>query len=253
MKIFKYFLSFIILIHVLFFTHLVFASFFEKEMKLAGIEYDKCYKNLPAKAKWKIDNPSDRGKTRWSKSLIAELMNCLDKKYIKEDYESMIDISNVLKGMYGNNLNPEDRFVMEEEADDISFLVVSVTRELNKKFQMGRSALLHNVLIRMGAKEGGYCYQWTEGILKAMPQEELKYFKRHWAVHHLERVTENNAIIITKRGDSLQDGLVYDPWRGRGRPFWRLVKDDDQSWDERYDEFQILYNTGWQVIETRDK
>jgi len=137
-------------------------------------------------------------------------------------------------------LNEKDRIAMIGEAEAIAVIIVDKTRVLSYEFEMTEFPLWHNFLIKLGARKKGYCYHWAEELLKALPSQEYRFFERHWGVHNYTQVTENNAVILTRRGDRLLNGIVYDPWRGKGKAFWRRVSEDDQTWSELLTEIQIL-------------
>lgn len=99
----------------------------------------------------------------------------------------------------------------------------------------------HNYQIESGIKTKGYCYHWVPELLKALPPYPMQYFERHWGGSFLSLGRENNAVIITKRGAPLVTGVVYDAWRGVGKPFWKYVAQDKKyRWEQRFYEAQIL-------------
>lgn len=161
---------------------------------------------------------------------------CLVKERARDDAEDVIRLSRDLAGLSGKDINKE----VSSEAEALARTLVTATKKLNDEYRMGRVALWHNFLIKLGMKKGGYCYQWAERLLAALPREKLGYFERHWGVHNLKGATENNAIIITRRGSGISEGIVYDPWRGKGSPYWVLVSKDSQDWSELFTENQIL-------------
>ncbi len=127
------------------------------------------------------------------------------------------------------------------EAHLIAKSLVDQTRETNKEFRMTGGPKWHNFLIKMGARKKGYCYEWVPELLKALPPTPMKYFERHWGGSFMSMGRENNAVIITKRGAPLETGLVYDAWRGVGKPFWiPVAKDKKYRWSQRFNETQIL-------------
>ncbi|MDZ4224844.1 MAG: hypothetical protein U1D33_02945 [bacterium] len=130
---------------------------------------------------------------------------------------------------------------VQKEAGVIAKALVDQTGETNKEFKMSGGPKWHNFKIKMGAREKGYCYEWVPELLKALPQEPMKYYERHWGGSFMSMGRENNAVIITKRGAPLETGIVYDAWRGVGQPFWIPVAQDKKyQWEERFNETQIL-------------
>lgn len=213
-------------------------SLAEKVSK-ASNEYESCFKRLPAKVRWSLDKKSSRHKKKWSRLTQKKVEGCLQKRRVKEDHEAVIAFKNDLKQLYKNDYSV-DQYLIDNEAEEISDHLIHTTRKLQTKYQMGKSPLWHNFLIKVGSKDGGYCYQWAEDLLKLMPQISYKYFERVWGVHNKGQYTENNAIIIKKRGGPLSNGIVYDPWRGHGGPFWKRVSEDNQQWKQLFTEDEIL-------------
>lgn len=136
---------------------------------------------------------------------------------------------------------PYPRKEVEAEADLIAKALVNQTRETNKIFKMSGGPKWHNFLIHLGIRKRGFCYDWVPELLQALPPYPMKFFERHWGGSFLSLGRENNAVIVTKRGASLESGMVYDAWRGVGQPFWVLVGQDKKySWTERFTETEIL-------------
>lgn len=130
---------------------------------------------------------------------------------------------------------------VQKEAALISKALVDQTRETNKDFRMSGGPKWHNFKIKMGVREKGYCYEWVPELLKALPPEPMQYYERHWGGSFMSMGRENNAVIITKRGALLETGIVYDAWRGVGKPFWIPVAQDKKyQWVQRFNETQIL-------------
>lgn len=131
--------------------------------------------------------------------------------------------------------------VVANEAWRIARALVDQTRETQKEFQMARGPIWSNFLIKIGKRKKGYCYHWVPELLRALPQQPMQAFERHWGGSFLSLGRENNAVIITRRAAPLATGIVYDAWRGVGRPFWKKVGEDKKyRWETRFREPEIL-------------
>jgi len=158
-----------------------------------------------------------------------------DQKAITQLQEDLIQLPETQAVLFHN---PKE---LEKEASLIAKALVDQTRETNREFQMTGGPKWHNFLIKLGIREKGYCYQWVPELLKTLPAYPLKFFERHWGGSFLSMGRENNAVIITKRGAPLHTGVVYDAWRGVGRPFWKSVSEDKKyRWTQRFNEEEIL-------------
>lgn len=208
------------------------------EQAKAGFE--ECKRELPSKAELKLQGVKTISTRNWSSRLRKKFRECSERKVKMEDYASALKLSQDLQNLFSGSLSDKAKREVKSEADELSLILVEATEWLNRKYKMAGSALWHNFLIKVGAKKGGYCYQWAQALFDSLPKKKYVYFERHWGVHNKKRVTENNAVILTERGAPVESGYVYDPWRGRGRPFWRRVSDDSQDWNERYAEDMII-------------
>lgn len=138
--------------------------------------------------------------------------------------------------------------VVSKEAILIATALVRQTFKTNEEFRMTHGPIWSNFLIKIGRREKGYCYHWVPELLKALPPVPLQAFERHWGGSFLSLGRENNGVILTRRGAPLATGVVYDAWRGVGKPFWKKVAEDKKyRWEERFSEARIL--TGEAVVE----
>lgn len=158
----------------------------------------------------------------------------LDQRAIVEITEALVTLPSSEK------LSPLAPELVQKEARMIAMALVDQTRETNKKFRMTTTPNWHNIFIRWGLREEGYCYHWVPELMKALPPYPLKVFERHWGVAY-KKLDENNAVLITKRGAPIATGIVYDAWRGSGRPYWKPVAVDKKyRWEVRFREDEIL-------------
>lgn len=121
-----------------------------------------------------------------------------------------------------------------DEAWQIARRLVALTREEARVVRMVGSPLFNNFLVHVGARPRGFCYQWTAHFAQGMADLPWRHFRAWWGVANRERVTENNAFVMTVQAAPLGTGIVYDAWRGAGRPWWRQVADDHYRWEVRH-------------------
>lgn len=166
---------------------------------------------------------------------------CKEPKLLRDDARAMAKYRDDLLKLYdGTRTPPAPRAIAESEADDIALRMITTTRTLSEKFDMVNSALMNNLLVNLGSKKGGQCYQWVRGLLAELPPKPYQVFERTWGGSRLQTFLENNSVIFTVRGQDLQSGILYDAWRGRGNPWWRRVSKDHYPWSARFTEVQIL-------------
>jgi len=119
------------------------------------------------------------------------------------------------------------------EAGQVAQTAITYSDQLAEEYQLVRPAVLHNVLIRVGLKDRGLCYHWTEDLLKQLQSLDLRTYQLHWGVAHRgSELREHNSVVITARGQAFEKGLVLDPWRNSGDLYWAMIKTDRYPWKE---------------------
>ena len=120
------------------------------------------------------------------------------------------------------------------EAGLLAETAISYSSYLAEEYRLVRPAILHNVLVRVGLKDRGLCYHWTEDLMKRLYLLELKNFQLHWGVAYRgSELREHNSVVVTARGQKFEEGIVLDPWRNSGELYWARVKNDRYPWKER--------------------
>lgn len=118
-----------------------------------------------------------------------------------------------------------------QEAERAARVAYNYSRQLAQEYQITDSPIVHNAKIYQGYRERGLCNHWTEDLNKRLKQEGFRTLTVHWAIspptafriiHH--------SVIISKRGDTIYDGIILDPWRYGGNLYWSKPQED-----KRYD------------------
>lgn len=118
-----------------------------------------------------------------------------------------------------------------QEAKRVAETAVRESALLAEEYQLVRPAVAHNLLIVIGIKDRGLCYQWTEDLMKRLEALELKTFQLHWAVAYRgSNLREHNCVVITAAGQPFSKGIVLDPWRDSGNLYWARVTQDRYPW-----------------------
>lgn len=80
----------------------------------------------------------------------------------------------------------------------------------------------------------GKCYEWANTLNEAFNEiGRLQYFRgiHIWQPGNPETgVGTHHAFAIYRNGGSYEDGIVIDPWRNEGLPFWCPVRGDHYEW-----------------------
>ena len=119
------------------------------------------------------------------------------------------------------------------EAGQVAETAITYSDQLAEEYHLVRPAVLHNVLTRVGLKDRGLCYHWTEDLLKQLQSLDLRTYQLHWGVAYRgSELREHNSVVITARGQAFEKGMVLDPWRNSGDLYWALIKSDRYPWKE---------------------
>ena len=136
-------------------------------------------------------------------------------------------------GSLQNDLAALNRRADMIEARQVSDTAIGYSILLSEEYDLVRPAVLHNLLIRIGLKNRGLCYHWTEDLMGRLQKLDLKTYQFHWGVAHRgSELREHNSVVITAKGQTFDEGLVLDPWRNSGNLYWSSVKTDRYPWKE---------------------
>ena len=132
-----------------------------------------------------------------------------------------------------NDIRALNRQANMLEARQIAETAVTYSKDLAEEYDLVRPAVLHNVFVRMGFKNRGLCYHWTEDLIKRLQALNLKTYQLHWAVAYRgSELREHNSVVVTARGEAFEKGMVLDPWRNSGDLYWALIQTDSYPWVE---------------------
>ena len=122
--------------------------------------------------------------------------------------------------------------VKQEEAKAISELLISSTLELSNEYRMASPPRYHNLLVQLSLRDRGLCCHWAEDLRLRVINLHPRSIDIDWLVTKHGKLLEHNSIVIFAAGTSWQHGIVYDPWRASGQPYWVSVKDDQFVWKQ---------------------
>ena len=114
------------------------------------------------------------------------------------------------------------------EAQRAARAALEYSRQLAHEYQVTDSAIVHNIKVNLGLKQRGLCVDWTSDMMARLRQEEFTSLDLHWAIANYESALrlEHSTVVISARGDSLDQGLVLDPWRFSGDLYWAPATQD---------------------------
>jgi len=114
------------------------------------------------------------------------------------------------------------------EAQRAARIAIDYSRQLAREYEITDSAIVHNLKVNLGIKPRGLCVHWTSDLMARMKQEGFYSLDLHWAIANYENALrlEHSTVVISARGDSLQQGLILDPWRNSGDLYWAPTLQD---------------------------
>jgi hypothetical protein len=128
--------------------------------------------------------------------------------------------------------------VARREAQRVADCAYATATRLTHEYRLVRPAYLQNILVNTGLRQKGLCYHWTEDLLGALQSLRLNTLEIHWAIARPHTLRESNALVLTSRGQPLEQGIVLDAWRYGGRLYWGVAAADrSYRWQEDRSEY----------------
>lgn len=118
---------------------------------------------------------------------------------------------------------------------------------LAPRYQITGGPLFHNMQVNMGIKPRGLCKDWADDLEARLKQLGLQTLSLHRAIaNHDNARIEHSTVIVSARGDVMENGIVLDPWReGGGVLYWMPVKQDKKyDWWPRQKVFEYKRQRG---------
>ena len=124
--------------------------------------------------------------------------------------------------------------VSPDEAKTVADVAVHYSEQLAESYDMVNPVELHNVLVNVGLRRGGLCYEYAECMLAELRELPLKTleFKRGIAWKD-DLWNEHNCVVVTAIGRPFESGVVLDAWRNGGRLRWAPVRMDHYPWQPK--------------------
>ncbi len=122
-------------------------------------------------------------------------------------------------------LGPE---VDPDEAQRAARVTYAYTAQLAQEYQITDPPLIHNAKVNKGLRPRGLCWHWAEDIERRLKQENFRTLTLHRAIANADNPfrIDHSTAIISRRGDSMNDGIILDPWRYGGVLFWAPLRED---------------------------
>lgn len=127
--------------------------------------------------------------------------------------------------------------ISADDARRVTYCAVTSGLELARQWHVSGVSRwlpgLQNLYVKIGARKGGYCFQYCSALLRQLDAMKLQTVEFHWAESQPGTMSENNAIVVTARGQPFEKGVLLDNWRAQGHLAWTDVsKDPEYRWKE---------------------
>ena len=132
-------------------------------------------------------------------------------------------------GQLGEGVDPAEA----AQAAEIAF---GHTRVLARDYQITDPPLIHNMKVNRGLRPRGLCWHWAEDMQARLAQERFQTLTLHRAIANADNPfrIDHSTVIVSRRGDSMVDGIVLDPWRKGGVLHWTpTLRDTRYHWVAR--------------------
>ncbi|MCG7519220.1 hypothetical protein [Ruegeria sp. Ofav3-42] len=123
-----------------------------------------------------------------------------------------------------------------EEADRAARIAYSYTAQLVQEYEITDPPLIHNAKVNKGLRPRGLCWHWAEDIERRLKQEDFETLELHRAIANADNPIriDHSTAIISRKGETMYDGVVLDPWRYGGVLYWSpLLEDTRYEWVPR--------------------
>lgn len=115
-----------------------------------------------------------------------------------------------------------------EEARRAAQIAYAYTDQLVQEYQITDPPLIHNAKVNKGLRPRGLCWHWAEDIERRLDQEQFETLEMHRAIANADNPfrIDHSTAIISRKGESMYEGVVLDPWRYGGVLYWSPLADD---------------------------
>jgi hypothetical protein len=127
--------------------------------------------------------------------------------------------------------------VSPDDARRVASTAYMTGLELRREWRVVWQPGLQNLLVNMGARKGGLCFQWATELLVRLDALKLQTLELHWAESFANTSGEHNVIVVTAIGQPFEQGILLDNWRYSGHLVWtQVVTDPEYHWKENKSE-----------------
>ena len=106
-------------------------------------------------------------------------------------------------------------------------------RQLRAEYGVTDGPLIHNTKVNAGTRPRGLCWHWAEDMQKRLALEQFETLDLHRAIANSDVALriDHSTVLISRKGASMQEAIILDPWRFGGELYWgSLAEDTKYKW-----------------------
>jgi len=127
--------------------------------------------------------------------------------------------------------------VSPDDARRVVYTAYTTGVELRRQWRVVWLPGVQNLLVNIGARKGGLCFQWATELLVRLDALKPQTLELHWAESFVNTGAEHNVIVVTARGQPFEQGVLLDNWRYSGQLVWtQVAMDPEYHWKENKSE-----------------
>lgn len=127
-----------------------------------------------------------------------------------------------------------DASIDPEEAVRAARIAVRAPLGFAQAWNVVDAPLVHNFKVVNGLRDKGVCQDFADALHGALKAERFRTLVIHRALANADNIKlEHATVVLTARGQRMDEGLILDPWRiGQGRLwFGRVTEDPRYDWE----------------------
>lgn len=130
--------------------------------------------------------------------------------------------------------------VAVDEAARAAQIAYAYPLELRRSYNVTDSPLVHNAKVNQGLRPRGLCWHWADDMETRLRRENFQTLDFHRAIANADNLRiQHSTVIISAKGESMNEGVVLDPWRYGGLLYWSPTLEDARySWVARQTVFE---------------
>ncbi len=128
------------------------------------------------------------------------------------------------------------------EAQRAALVSVTYPMQLKQEYGVTDPPLVHNMKVNSGTRPRGLCWHWAEDMQQRLVREQFDTLITHRAIAnaHSRLLIDHSTVIVSAKGDTMNDGMVLDPWRYGGILYWApTLEDKKYTWVHRQEVFAM--------------